>query len=78
MHYAAHWKMQAGLMQLRETNVSVAELAGHLGYDSEAAFSRAFKRIIGISPGAARRSNDPLGNFKVAHLDYPIADGRQR
>jgi AraC-like DNA-binding protein len=33
----------------------VAELAGRLGYESEAAFSRAFKRVVGMAPGAARR-----------------------
>ena len=34
----------------------MGELAGRLGYQSEAAFSRAFKRIVGISPGAVRRT----------------------
>jgi AraC-like DNA-binding protein len=36
----------------------VGELSHQLGYESEAAFSRAFKRLIGISPGAARRNSD--------------------
>jgi AraC-like DNA-binding protein len=57
MRYALRWKMQAALTQLRETNVSIAELAGRLGYDSEAAFRRAFKRIVGVSPGAMRREH---------------------
>jgi AraC-like DNA-binding protein len=35
---------------------TVGELADRLGYRSEAAFSRAFKRVIGISPGAVRRA----------------------
>ncbi|WP_291413330.1 AraC family transcriptional regulator [Actinophytocola sp.] len=35
--------------------MTVATIAGRLGYQSEAAFSRAFKRVIGVSPGAARR-----------------------
>ena len=34
----------------------LGELASRLGYESEAAFSRAFKRFIGISPGAVRRN----------------------
>ena len=34
---------------------SLVELARRLGYDSEAAFSRAFKRVVGVSPGAVRR-----------------------
>jgi AraC-like DNA-binding protein len=56
MHYALRWKMQAALTRLRETDSSLAELANRLGYDSEAAFSRAFKRVVGVSPGAARRN----------------------
>ncbi len=56
MHYAVRWKMQAALTRLRETDSSLAELGNSLGYDSEAAFSRAFKRIMGVSPGAARRT----------------------
>lgn len=58
MHYAIRWKMQEALAQLRETDISLAELAAKLGYDSEAAFSRAFKRIVGEAPGAARRKSD--------------------
>jgi AraC-like DNA-binding protein len=40
---------------LQHEGATVAELAGRLGYESEAAFSRAFKRTLGISPGAAKR-----------------------
>jgi AraC-like DNA-binding protein len=47
--------MQAALTQLQETDASLLELALRLGYDSDAAFSRAFKRIVGVTPGAARR-----------------------
>jgi AraC-like DNA-binding protein len=36
----------------------VAEVAGELGYRSEAAFSRAFKRVMGMPPGAARRDGE--------------------
>lgn len=56
MRYAVRWKMQAALTRLKETGLSLAELASRLGYDSEAAFSRAFKRVLGVSPGAARRN----------------------
>ena len=35
---------------------TVGELASRLGYRSEAAFSRAFKRVVGVPPGAVRRS----------------------
>ena len=40
---------------LKEEGATVGELADRLGYRSEAAFSRAFKRVIGVAPGAVRR-----------------------
>ena len=62
MRYVTRWRMQVALDWLRHDDVPVAELAARLGYESEAAFSRAFKRMIGISPGASRRSSpDTLG-----------------
>lgn len=56
MRYVTRWRMQVALDRLRSDDVPVAVLAADLGYVSEAAFSRAFKRMVGISPGAARRS----------------------
>jgi AraC-like DNA-binding protein len=56
MRYVTRWRMHVALDWLREDGVSVAELASRLGYESEAAFSRAFKRTIGVSPGAVRHS----------------------
>jgi AraC-like DNA-binding protein len=41
---------------LKEEGATVGQLADRLGYRSEAAFSRAFKRVIGASPGAIKRS----------------------
>ena len=55
MHYVARWKMHAALVWLEQRDATVAEVADRLGYESEAAFSRTFKRVMGISPGAARR-----------------------
>ena len=52
MRYLARWRMHVALDRLREEGVTVGELAGRLGYQSEAAFSRAFKRIVGSPPGA--------------------------
>lgn len=56
MRYAARWKMHAAKARLAEHDESLAEVAARLGYESPAAFSRAFKRITGVTPGAARRS----------------------
>jgi AraC-like DNA-binding protein len=55
MRYLARWRMQVALGWLKEDGAPVGALARRLGYDSEAAFSRAFKRFAGVPPGAARR-----------------------
>jgi AraC-like DNA-binding protein len=54
MRYLTRFRMQIAVDALRD-GASIGQLASHLGYRSEAAFSRAFKRVAGVSPGAARR-----------------------
>jgi AraC-like DNA-binding protein len=60
MAYVARWRMQIAVAALRDEGATVAELADRLGYRSEAAFSRAFKRVTGRSPGAVRRMQAPI------------------
>jgi AraC-like DNA-binding protein len=55
MRYVTRWRMYVAMDVLREQGASVAEVADRLGYQSEAAFSRAFKRILSVSPGKIRR-----------------------
>jgi AraC-like DNA-binding protein len=55
MHYLTLWRMQVAAQHLREGHGSVAQIAFEVGYESEAAFSRAFKRQFGASPGTWRR-----------------------
>jgi AraC-like DNA-binding protein len=55
MQYLATWRMHLAAQRLREGRNSVAQIAFGIGYDSEAAFSRAFKRQFGTSPGTWRR-----------------------
>ncbi|CAK6699614.1 helix-turn-helix domain-containing protein [Synechococcus sp. CBW1107] len=45
--------------QLKQDSGSVGDLAEKLGYNSEAAFNRAFKKTIGLTPGAVRRGMTP-------------------
>ncbi|MCO5762285.1 MAG: AraC family transcriptional regulator [Chromatiaceae bacterium] len=56
MHYLANWRIQLGARLLRETRRNVATIALDVGYDSEAAFSRAFKRMTGMPPAAWRKA----------------------
>ena len=57
MHYLTNWRMQVATQKLRNTNASLAQVAETVGYDSEAAFSRAFKKALGTAPATWRRSN---------------------
>jgi AraC-like DNA-binding protein len=56
MHYVGNWRMQIAAHKLRSTNASLAQVAETVGFDSEAAFSRAFKRAFGTAPATWRRS----------------------
>jgi AraC-like DNA-binding protein len=57
MQYVTDWRMQLARTRLHD-GASVGEVAAELGYRSEAAFSRAFKRVMGMPPGAARRDGE--------------------
>jgi AraC-like DNA-binding protein len=56
MQYLASWRMQLGARLLRESSRIVADIALEVGYDSEAAFARAFKRLVSMPPAAWRRA----------------------
>jgi len=50
IRYLTVWRLQTARLQLRESGKTVSQLAYSVGYDSEAAFSRAFKREFGLAP----------------------------
>jgi len=54
MTYLTRWRLQLAARSLERTSRGVAEIAGDVGYESEAAFSRAFKREFGRPPGRYR------------------------
>jgi AraC-like DNA-binding protein len=61
MQYLANWRMQRGAALLREGNATVATIALEVGYESEAAFARSFKRLVGQPPAAWRRAQRGAG-----------------
>ena len=56
MRYLTQWRMQLARAQLQETSDSLSVLADRLGYQSETAFCRAFKRVFGVPPGSVRHT----------------------
>jgi AraC-like DNA-binding protein len=55
MQYLARWRIQLAAGLLSSTALGLAELAARVGYGSEAALSRAFKREVGVSPALWRQ-----------------------
>ena len=55
MQYLAEWRMQIAAGLLTQSSDNVASVAAAVGYESEAAFSRAFKKVLGMPPAAWRR-----------------------
>jgi len=62
MQYLAEWRMQLAAGMLAEGTANLSEIAARVGYGSEAALSRAFKRLVGVPPAAwreRRRAESP-------------------
>ena len=56
MRYLANWRMQLAKQMMRDVSSNIQEVATRVGYDSEAAFNRAFKRATGSPPATWRKS----------------------
>jgi AraC-like DNA-binding protein len=55
MQYLTYWRMQLAARRVRESRETLAQVGYAVGYESEAAFSRAFKREFGKGPEEWRR-----------------------
>ena len=55
--YVTGWRMRLAAQALTSTPKGVADIAAEVGYESEAAFNRAFKRVFGVPPAQYRRKN---------------------
>jgi AraC-like DNA-binding protein len=56
IHYLASWRMHLARQLLRDSTLGVGAIAGRVGYESEAAFNRAFRRFAGSPPAAWRQA----------------------
>jgi AraC-like DNA-binding protein len=59
IQYLTQWRMQLAAERLRATSASLSEIAAAVGYGSESAFSRAFKRQVGVAPATFRQAPAP-------------------
>jgi AraC-like DNA-binding protein len=80
MAYLTRWRLQLGAQMLSSTSYSVAQIASEVGYESEPAFNRAFKREFSLPPARFRtaskaaRQSRPSKSVKAAGL----SGGRKR
>jgi len=56
MHYLTAWRLQLARARIQETAEPLSVLASHVGYESQAAFCKAFKRMFGVAPGSLRKA----------------------
>jgi AraC-like DNA-binding protein len=61
IRYLARQRLQAAAQRLQGSNDSVARIAFKVGYESEAAFNRAFKREFGVPPATWRKRSSDEG-----------------
>ena len=80
MAYLTRWRLQLGAQMLASTSYSVAKIASEVGYESEAAFNRAFKREFEIPPARFRSRSrsaqaEPARQAKSKPGDQTPAEG---
>jgi AraC-like DNA-binding protein len=66
MNYLGRWRMQLAARRLEIPDVSIAQIAAEVGYESEAAFNRSFKKYVGVPPGAWRKTRIPYAKSDLA------------
>ncbi|MGC3996697.1 MAG: AraC family transcriptional regulator [Anaeromyxobacter sp.] len=74
MQYLARWRMQLAANLLSTTALGLAAIADRVGYGSEAALSRAFKRWVGVAPADWRRGRRGAGAVRAG----PVGPGGER
>jgi AraC-like DNA-binding protein len=78
MQYLMQWRMQVAANRLTQSDTKVAAIATDVGYNSEAAFSRAFKKATGVAPGAWRDKKREQGSGTASRSESPGRDKMAR
>ena len=61
MHYLARWRLQLAAQRMKASDLPIKSIIDQSGYESEPAFSRAFKRHFGMPPREWRRRQSLTG-----------------
>lgn len=72
MHYLTHLRLALAARQLADSRKSLATIAAEVGYDSPAAFQRAFKRDFGVPPAAWRRNAAHAATARQGQPPVPV------
>ena len=68
LEYVTDWRMQKAMQLLQQRDKKLVDVARSVGYESDAAFSKAFKRVVGANPGEyLKRGFEGSGNAGMAH-----------
>lgn len=66
--YLTRWRLRLGAQMLKSTNSAVAQIAADVGYESEPAFNRAFKREFGLPPARFRTQSKSSAGSALRHI----------
>ena len=72
IEYLTGWRIQLAADRLRNGRDGIARIAGEIGYESEAAFARAFKRVTGMTPGRWRDGGGDSPQLMPLQLKGPL------
>jgi AraC family transcriptional regulator, alkane utilization regulator len=78
LRYLSRWRMHKAMEMIQEGRQTTAEIASLVGYESEAAFSKAFKKWNGQGPGAYRRSGDRKNGIESWPSNLENPESRQQ
>ena len=73
MEYLTRWRMLLACDRLKNPDDSIPRIAASLGYESESAFGKAFKRVVGCSPRQHSRQSTPSRGYDI--LSFHTIDG---
>jgi len=74
MQYLTRWRLQLASRLLEQSGTSIARAAAEVGYESEAAFNRAFKKFVGVPPGTWRKKRLAAIAQRAQTSDPTISD----